>query len=105
MDYNYVYNIMDLYLKNENDNQKVDLNLTKTYDKVILRFNITNKGSDKTTFDLPLEIVNDYIHKIINRFKENYIVIDEKYELDSKHKNCVYLVKFNNGRFLSFNNF
>ena len=105
MDYNYVYNIMDLYFKNEKENQKVILNLTKTFDKVVLKFKINNKSNDITTFDLPLQIVNNYIHLIIKKFKEENLVINEKYELDSQNKNCMYLVKFSNGRVLSFNNF
>ena len=105
MDYNYVYNIMDLYFKNEEDNQKTILNLTKTTDKVVLNFKMNNKNNDKTTFDLPLQIINNYIQSIIKRFKEDNLVIDEKYELDSQNRNCVYLVKFSNGRLLSFNNF
>ena len=105
MDYNYVYNLMDLYIKNEDGTQKFVLNITKSFDKVVLKFKMNNKSTDSTTFDLPLQIVNNYIHKIIKEFKDDNLVIDEKYELDSQNRNCVYLVKFSNGRLLSFNNF
>ena len=105
MDYNNVYNLIDLYLKNEKDSKRINLNFTKTDKFVILKFHINNKGDDETSFDIPLQIVNNYVQSILNKIKDDCLIIDEKYELDSRNKNCVYTVKFNNGRIISFNNF
>ena len=105
MSYDYIYSIISLYVKNETDDKKVNLNLTKTSKKVVLKFNMKKEDDNKTTFDLPYEVVNNYIENILNIVKENLLIIDEKYELDSQKKYCYYYVKFSNGRILSFNNF
>ena len=105
MDYSYLYSIVDLYLKNETDKKKANLNITKTNDKVILRFNMSIGNNDTAMYDLPLENANQYIENILKRFKNDLLIIDEKYELNSSKKTCYYYVKFKNGRVLSFNNF
>ena len=105
MKYDYIYSIVELYLKNETDDRKVNLSLTKTSKKVILKFDLKRESDEKTSFDLPYDVVNNYIENILKKFKNNLLIIDEKYELDSQKKYCHYVVKFSNGRTLTFNNF
>lgn len=105
MDYSYLYNIIKLYLKNETDKKKTNLNIVKTNDKVFFNFNMSNESQEKASYNLPLEVVNQYIESILKEFKNDLLIIDEKYELNSSHKTCYYYVKFKNGRVLSFNDF
>ena len=103
--YSYIYSIIELYLKNECDTKKANLIITKQKDKVELRFNMEKENPNKSTFQLPLAVINQYITNIIKVFKGELLVIDEKYELDSRKKKCYYLIKFSNGRTLSFKDF
>lgn len=103
MDTEYLYSIIDLYLKNENDNRKTSLNIEKKDDIVEFNFNMDLNSPDKTTCKLKIDDVNLEIWKILNIFRQNVIIIDEKYD-DNKNK-CHYEVIFQNGRKLSLNGF
>ena len=53
MKYSYVYNIIELYIKNENDVKKVDFNLTKNNENVTLELNMKNDSENKTSISIP----------------------------------------------------
>lgn len=103
--YEYLYSILNLYLKKENDSKKTNLNITKKSDKVTFSFSMKENNLDKTTYDLPITIVNSYLSTVLMTLKENLLIIDEKYDFDNYDKTCYYYVKFKNGRVLSFNGF
>ena len=105
MNYDYIYSIISLYLKNEKEDNKTQLMIIKRKDKIIFRFSMKKEAQEQTTFDLPLEEFSNYLDSIIKKYKSNLLVIDEKYEMDSQKKNCLYSLKFSNGRILSFYNF
>lgn len=105
MKYNYIYNIIDLYLKNESSVKKIHFNLTKMREKVSMELYMVNDSENKTSFDIPLTEINNYITDILKKYKDDLIVINEDYKLNSRNKLCYYSVQFNNGRTLSLNNF
>jgi len=105
MKYSYVYNIIELYLKNENDVKKVEFNLTKYREKVVLELNMINDTKNKTAIEIPLTEINTYISDILKKYKNDLMTIDEKYQLNSHNKECFYRICFSNGRVLTLNNF
>ena len=105
MNYNYIYSIIELYLKNENDKKKVNLNIIKTNDKIYFDFDMKKDQNSQSSFFLPIDVINNYLENILKKYKANLLIIDEKYQLDSTKKNSKYIVSFNNGRILSLSNF
>ena len=61
----YLYSILSLYLKKENDEKKTNLSISKMKDKVVFGFNMKKNTLDKTTYDLPLDMIDSCISKII----------------------------------------
>lgn len=105
MDIGYLYSIIDLYLKNEDDSNKACLNIKKNDTNIEFRFTMRYDNPDKTIFTLPIKMVNDYWYKFLNRFKSDLIIIDEKYEYDKIKETCYYYVILLNGRTISFDGF
>ena len=105
MKYSYIYNIIDLYINNEDNLKKVNFDVIKTNDKIILELNMINDKNNKTSFDIPIVDINKYIKEILLKYKDHLIIIDEKYELNSQKNTCYYAVIFNNGRTLTLHNF
>lgn len=103
--YSDIYNMIDLYLNNEKESKKANLNIIKDHEQVIFKLNMNSHEEDKTTFTIPIIAVNDYISNILKIYKNKELIIDEKYELDSKNKMCHYRIKFQNGRVITFDNF
>ena len=104
MNIEYLYSITYLYFKNEDEHNKVNLNIQKKDNDIEFNFSM-KKNPDKTTFLIPLEIVNNYWYDFLNKYKNELLIIDEKYEYDKVNSTCYYYVLFKNGRVLSFNNF
>ena len=104
MNIEYLYSIIELYLNNENEKDKVHLNIQKKDNNIEFSFTM-RKNPDKTTFVLPLDEVNNYWYDFLNKYKEELLIIDEKYEYDKVNDTCYYYVLFKNGRVLSFHGF
>ena len=105
MNIGYLYSIIDLYLKNEDDKNRVCLNIQKEDNNIKFNFTMRYDNPDKTTFLIPIEIVNNYWYDFLNKYKEDLLIIDEKYEYDKVKNTCYYYVLFKNGRTLTFNGF
>lgn len=103
MNINYLYNLIDLYLKNENDTKKAKLSFTKGDEEVCIRMGMID-SEEKTIFRLPKEMIDDNLAHLLQKYKNSSLVIDEKYEYDGDKDYC-YQVKFNKGRILIFNHF
>ena len=103
MNLGYLYSIINLYIKNEKDNRKCNLLIEKNNDNILFSFNMQHTNHDKTTLTLPLDIVLLNKNEILKLYKNNLIIIDEKY--DTNDNICEYLVKFQNGRQLLFRGF
>ncbi len=105
MDIEYLYSIIDLYLKNEDEHNKVNLNIQKKDSNIEFKFTMRHDNPDKTSFTVPLEEVNKYWYKFLNKYKEDLLIIDEKYDYDKVKDTCYYYVLFKNGRMISFDGF
>ncbi len=103
MNTDYLLSIINLYLKKENDKKKTNLNIHKLEQVIIFSFNMSKKESDKTSCTISIEEIDGKISKILNIYKEDEMIIDEKYS--NKKDNCHYEVLFKNGRILSFDGF
>ena len=101
MDINYLYSIVNLYLKKEKGNKKANLSLIKDNERIKFRLNMDKDDVDVTSFDISSDELfeNDNFKKLITMYKDKTIVIDEKFD------NKVYNILLNNGRRLTFENF
>lgn len=104
MNINYLYSIIDLYQKNEKDNKKAKLSLTKEEENIRFSFGMSDNKQEKTIFTLPIDTISEHINDIIKKYKGSLLVIEEKYEHDGDTDYCYY-VKFNNGRVITFNHY
>lgn len=104
MNIDYLYSIINLYLKKEVNNKKTILNIKKMVDEVEFSFNV-KINEDKTTFVIPYDLYNSFLVLILKTYKENLMIIDEKYNYDNVTSTCYYYVLFNTGRTISFNGF
>ena len=100
----YLLSIIDLYLKNEDNNHKANLTIEKQNENIYFSFGMT-ESVDTTKFYLPIEVVNLCLEKALLSYKKDTIIIDEKYDYDKEKDTCYYYVLFNNGRDISFTNF
>ena len=105
MNIDYLYSIIDLYIKNENDEKKTNLSVSKINNNIRFSFNMKDNGPDKTTFDIPIKVINASSWKFINYYKKELMVIDEKYTYNKNNNICNYYVEFKNGRVITFSNF
>lgn len=99
MDIKYLYNIINLYLKNEKNDCKTNLNIRKKDEKIVFNFNMNENDLEKTTIVLLYEDVVKELWNILNIYKQEKIIIKEEY------KNNRYRIVFQNGRLLSFDGF
>jgi hypothetical protein len=105
MNTGYLYSIINLYQKKEIDNKRTILNIKKINDNVEFSFNMKNTNDDKTTFLIPLNDYNLYYIDLFKTYKDDLMIIDEKYNYDNVTNTCYYYVLFNSGRSISFNGF
>ena len=103
MDIDYLYSIFDLYLNKEKTNKKINFSMTKKEDVIEFNFNMNIDDVEATNFSLPYDIVAPQIENILNIYKDNLMIIDEKYNY--QNNNCYYYVLFQNGRTLSLDGF
>ena len=105
MNINYLYAIIDLYLKSESDATKAILNIKKNNDVVEFSFGMKiDNNEDKTTFTIPYEEYNNRLFDLVNRYKQDLMIIDEKY-ISKNNSICEYSIMFNSGRMISFSGF
>ena len=100
-----LYSILNLYLKKEKENKKTILNIKKLEDSIEFNFNMNETDDDKTSIAIPFDDYRYNITEFINKYKNNLMVIDEKYGYDEENKSCSYHVEFNSGRVISFDGF
>ena len=105
MNIDYLYSIFDLYLHNENEKKKTNFSLVKKEDTIECSFNMVQNDTDKTVFSLSIEEISSKLPDILNTYKENLMIIDEKYDVNKQNNTCYYYVQFQNGRTLSFDRF
>lgn len=105
MNIGYLYSIIDLYLNNEDDDNKASLSILKLDNNIEFRFTMRHDNPEKTIFTLPTEIVNNYWYEFLNKYKSKQMIIDEKYEYDKVKETCYYYILLLNGRTLSFDGF
>ena len=98
-----LYSIINLYLRNEKDGQRINLNMRKNEEDIIFNFNMNENDPNKTSFKVLISDIKEDIPKLLNMFKQDLMIIDEKY-VNTKNK-YHYSVLFKNGRKLSFDNF
>ncbi len=103
MNIDYLYSIINLYLKKEKANLKINLNMRNDGDKITFKFNMDKDDPNKTDFSLPYDEVNQELVNILKTIKQNQMIIDEKYQ--NKQSDYHYSVLFQNGRSLSFDGF
>ena len=105
MNISYLYSIISLYLKKEIDNKRTVLNIKKLDNNIEFSFNTKNNNEDKTTFVISSDEYNQYQIDLLKCFKEDLMIIDEKYSYDNVTSTCYYYVLFNTGRSITFNGF
>ena len=105
MNIDYLYSIVELYLKKEKDGKRTYLNIKKLDDNVEFSFNMGKVDDDKTEFKLPYEEFSQRMLDFLKKYKEDLNTIDEKYDYDSINDKCNYFVLFNTGRSISFKGF
>ncbi len=105
MNNGYLDSIIELYLRKEKNNRRTNLTMKKKDDKIEFSFNMKMDDPDKTIFSLPIEMVNSHFQEFLNMYKEDLLIIDEKYDYDSTNNTCYYYVEFKNGRVLSMHGF
>lgn len=105
MNSDYLHSIIKLYLSRENEKNKTNLAITKQKDKVQFSFNMKQGSLDKTDVQIPFDNINVELGIILDQFKKDLMIIDEKYKYDKVAGTCYYYVLFKNGRTLSFDGF
>lgn len=105
MNIDYLYSIVELYLKKETKDRKTFLIIKKFDDNIEFSFGMKNDIEDKTKFNIPTEEFNNHLADFLNKYKEELMIIDEKYTCDNISGNCNYFVLFNTGRSISFKGF
>lgn len=105
MNIGYLDSIIELYLRKEKNNHRTNLSIKKKDDKIEFNFNMKFDDPEKTSFSLPIDIVSSHFQTFLNMYKEDLLIIDEKYDYNNADNTCYYYVEFKNGRVLSFNGF
>lgn len=103
MDIEYLYNIIDLYISNEDDNHHTNMIIEKQEQNIRFSFNMDETDFEKTVINIPLEDFTKEITNILNYYKQQILIINEEYI--NQEKTPFYRVFFQNGRTLSLNGF
>ena len=99
MNIDYLYSILDLYLKSEKEQKKTNLNIEKKDEFAEFSFNMGLSNQDKTICKITIDDVNKEIYNILTMYKNDTMIIDEK------NNNGNYEFIFQNGRRLVFSGF
>lgn len=105
MNIDYLYSIVNLYLKKEVNNKKIILNIKKQDTDVEFNFRMNEKEEEKTNFTIPLDEYNSHLYEFISIYKNDLMIIDEKYNYNNVNNTCYYYVLFKTGRVISFDGF
>ena len=105
MNIDYLYSIMNLYFKKENNADKACMKIVKKDENLEFNFNMNFNDPNKTCFFFPLSLFEENIDSILSLFKNNSVMIDEDYSYDNQKDCCNYTVKFKNGRVITFDGF
>ena len=105
MNKEYFDSIVSLYLNRETDKRKTSLNIVKREDQIEFNFNMNKTNEENTSFMIPFDVYSDHVIDFINQYKDNLMIIDEKYDYNNTNQTCYYYVLFKNGRNISFNGF
>lgn len=107
MNLNYFMSILELYLNKEKE-YKTNLGIVKYQnEKVKINFTMNNVKNDVTNFFMAYDIFmdSDNLKNLFKTYKQDLIIIDEKYEYDKLNETCYYCIMLSNSRILSFKNF
>ena len=105
MNKDYLNSIVNLYLSKETDKKRTALSIIKQDEQVEFNFNMNKNADDKTSFVIPLDEYNSTLVNFIKQYKDDLMIIDEKYDYNNANSTCYYYVLFKNGRNISFNGF
>ena len=98
MNLNSLYSIINLYVQREKNNQAI-MTIAKKDEQIEFNLSMQKNNQDKTIITLPLELVLDAKKNILDLFRQDKIVIEEKYQ------DNIYTLILNNGRKLNFKDF
>ena len=107
MNLSYFMSILDLYLSKEKEH-KTNLSIVKFQsDKIKVNFTMNYNLEETTSFFVNYDsfMERENLCNLFKIYKEDLIVIDEKYEYDKLSETCYYCILLSNGRILSFKNF
>lgn len=107
MNLSYFISVLELYLNKEKE-YKTNLRIIKYQnEKIKVNFTMNNDLNETTNFFVGYDSFMDKnnISYFLNNYKQELIIIDEKYEYDKLSETCYYCIMLSNGRILSFKNF
>ena len=105
MNKDYLYSILNLYLNRETNEKKTVLNISRKEEEIEFSFTMNIEDDEQTKFVVPLDVYRDTITDFVKDYKEELMIIDEKYSYNNDNGSCNYRILFKNGRILSFNGF
>lgn len=107
MNLSYFMSVLELYLNKEKE-YKTNLSISKyPNSRVMVNFTMNHDLNETTSFYLEYDsfMEKDNLCLVLDKYKANLIIIDEKYEYDKLHETCYYCIMLSNSRILSFKNF
>lgn len=105
MNIDYLYSIINLYLKREKDTSRTNMVISKKEDNLEFNVNMQENDPNKTIFVFPYDIFAENMDNILSLYKDNILVIKEDYKYNKDSDTCKYTVEFKNGRKISFKGF
>lgn len=107
MNLNYFMSVLELYLNKEKEH-KTNLSIIKYQNnKIKVAFTMNHDLNETTTFFVAYDafMETDNLSNLFKQYKDDLIIIDEKYEYDKLNELCYYCIMLSNGRIMSFKNF
>lgn len=107
MNLNYFISVLELYLNKETE-YKTNLSIVKYLNgKLKVNFTMNHDLNETTSFFMEYDsfMERDNLCQLFKQYKQDLIIIDEKYEYDKLNETCYYCIMLANGRILSFKNF
>lgn len=107
MNLGYFMSVLELYLQKEKE-FKTNLSIIKYQNnKIKVNFTMNHDLNETTSFFVEYDsfMNEENLRDLFRNYKQNLIIIDEKYEYDKLHETCYYCIMLSNSRILSFKNF